>query len=481
MVFGKMQMFAKFKNESEPHTVHVDGPPGAGKTTFLREYAHSWSSDFIKCHQDGPEVECHGHDWKFLVYVPADSFKGSAKDAIKDNLKCDKHLRDEMMAWIDDQGEGILIVHDAVDELYDERARESLIEYTKFCKEVSKGPKLLISARSGLCHIVPLHFDRHLSLEGFTVSQAIHYIQKYFAEMHGISDHPIIEYVKEHTEQLDFVLCNPLRSLIFSELSAKGALTLERVKTLNLIKLMKCLEGHIIRREQENQELILSEDDRNDFYRLCVEALFNNERNFPESIIDEHLLFQGFMVKKTERNDEGLDTTYFVFQHEVLFDYMAMRGLVNTLDGDGKYAILLFLCSKESLRNILQLACGYICQYRPEMFDDLIFLLRACLILQCDRKPKWLFRQLNGLICHVEGKHCDKTAKHLGKKLLDLSDKIQGMSSSSILHGSLTTSDCYKINEIRRMINSSFDEDAWKLRDIYWFEGLQHNSNGYVE
>ena len=414
--------------------------------------------DFLECHEKlkEPGIECQVHEWKFIVYIPAASIKGSAEEAIRDNVKCSESLRDQTMASIREDGEGVLIVQDAVDELHSEDARRSLEEYTKMCKEITTNPKILVSTRSALCHIPSAYFDRCISIEGFTREQGIQFVEKYFKERYSIDDHCILEYIRNQSGELDVILCNPLKALIFSELTAKGSLTLQEVGTLNPIKLLKSLEGHILRREGERRS-VQAKTESEAFYKLCLDSLLTDHREFSEEQMVDLPAYKAILIKQTNIDDEGEDCTSYVFPHEMIFEYFSVRGLIQYLENNhqNQHAILLYLCSNPNMCNILQFVSAYICQYKPGLFDTLISILRACLVLQHETT--------------------EQSFNEYAQDLLSLSEEIMQIIPKIDLQKVLSEDESKMINDIWRKINMAFTDDAEKLRDACWFRTLYHD------
>ena len=345
--------------------------------------AHLWSSSFIQCHKEGPEKPCPGHDWRLIVYIPGNTIEGCVEDAIRNNLKCDKRFHDQTMVTIADDGDGVLIISDATDELQDEDLKESLCQFAQECKEFPNKPSFLLSSRTGLCFIDPQHFHRCLNIEGFTIPQGIQYLEAHFRERYSVSDHAILEYVKENSQKLEMVLCNPLRMLIFSELTAKGELKLDDIKTLHPVKLLKYLEEYIVTGEMHKVTTKSQHTGHTMFYKTCLECFLKGENRLLDKDL-ENSPYKAFLTKQT--NDEGMGSAYYTFSHMLIFEYFTVRGFVDSLWRRPREtrAVLLHLCSDPNMRNILQLASGFICQCKPELFDNLVSIIRACLFLQCN-------------------------------------------------------------------------------------------------
>ena len=392
-----------------------------------------------------------------IVYIPASSFKGSAEDAIKYNLMCKINLRDELMACLTEDGEGVLIIHDAIDELRTKAALDSLQDYVKNCKDLAIPTKVFVSSRSGLCPLDPKRFHRKLNIEGFSTEQGITFIEKYFQERYSFTDHPVLTYVKGHKDKLQFILCNPLRTFIFSELIARGSLTLKDVKTLKTVKLLKCLEGHIVRRDTEKYEPEQSSNEAVTFYQLCLQMLLAEERKFDGTQIDRFSSYQAFLRKETALDDEGMDLHYYTCCHEMIFEYFAVRGLIDCIENhpEQKDILLLHLCSDRNMRDILQLTIGFIFQYKPDLYNDLVSIVRACLILQC------------------ESHSCERNP--VTERLLQLPNKIGKLDLSNFVVQSPAVKDITKMTQIWSEINDAFENNLEMLRNGKWFQNTFSN------
>ena len=174
---GKMELFQRLFGTRCPNCLSMEGPAGAGKSSFLENYGHEWSKNFISCEQRGPNVPCDGHSWKLVVYISAGAITGSADDAIRQNLRCEPHLQDPMMAAIQQDGDGVVVVYDAMDELRNKESIASISSYTQTSQRMVGKPKVLVAARHGLLSVKHDFFDRQLYLEGFSLSQGLQYIE----------------------------------------------------------------------------------------------------------------------------------------------------------------------------------------------------------------------------------------------------------------------------------------------------------------
>ena len=119
-------------------------------------------------------------------------------------------------------------------------------------------------------------------------------------------------------------------------------------------------------------------------------------------------------------------------------------------------ALLLHLCCDPNMRNVLQLTAGFIRQYSPHLLSDLVAILRACLILQCDQQA-----------CQVN--QCTQP-------LLQLPWEIGEMNLVEGLVGELTANQRARIQAIWEQINNAFNDKAPDLQEAGWF--VNHANQG---
>ena len=236
-----------------PNSLLVEGEAGSGKSTYLQDYAHRHCKEFTECEGKGSGSPCVGHFWKLILYIPAGSVLGSQEAAIRDNLHCDDKHKDQMMTMIKDDGDGVLVINDGLDEVRKQIEKDSIRQYT-IAHQKSGRPKILNSSRNGLCNIEGKFFDRMVTLDGFSLNQGLEYVKQYFKESSNADHAALLEHIKQQKTKLEWVLTNPLRVHIFSELAVIGQLTKEDIKTLTSAKLLKILEAYVLRRDEKCRE-----------------------------------------------------------------------------------------------------------------------------------------------------------------------------------------------------------------------------------
>ena len=278
--------------------------------------------------------------------------------------------------------------------------------------------------------------------------------------MHSINEHPVIQYVEEHPQKLEWVLVNPLRAHIFSELTAFGDLTLEDLETLTTVKLFRSLDQLLLKRDKECRPT--STFKPTNFYQACLRSLLTDTRTLSEEDVSKDSPYLSLLQKHSYRDLDFNDCCHFTFPHETLFEYFSMRGLIECLMSDVEYkqAILLWLCANPKMRNVLQLTCGYIAQYVRQLLPDVVFIVRACLLLQTE---------------HVL---CEQN--ELTQELLQLPALIQEHFSTDVLTHDLPVADTMLLDGFSTLVCAMFDEKSELLRDAAWFLNGYEEHEGYV-
>ena len=445
-IFEKIQkeddQQGKTYEQDAPQGVRLYGPPGAGKTTFLRHIVHAWSIDFL---DKGPQK------WTTMVYIPAREIKTTIREAIKDHLWCEEEDVDILMAHVE-KGEGVAIAIDAVDEIRNDEILEKLQAYVHD-RQTRGGPKVLVSARNDLCSIDPKDFNRFLTLDGFTVEQGIEFMKQYFSLGEPLPIHQTAkEYVNRHKDKMEAVLCNPLKLHIFCALTEKDILELGEDFKLEILNLFEPLERYLTTREGGK----VTPKQSQSFYKLCLFALLSGMREFPESLLRQFQIvknYHAFLVKCDSRDKEANLKSFYSFTHEMVFEYFASRH-IESMSLESLKSLLLSICCKKELRNTQRIMFEIIQKKELHKEELLKQMIRCILILQ-------------------QGKEL----KHQNEKttaLLDLPKRIK--TSVSIRQLVLSKQDEERLNEaelIMQEINEAFDGESQALRDVAWFRSLE--------
>ena len=228
-----------------------------------------------------------------MVFLLATDIKTTVQAAILARLGCKKKDEVILMAHIE-QGEGILLVVDACDELHNAAAMEKLESFVEECQRRG-GPTIIITCRTDLCSIDARYFDRFITLKGYTTNEALQYV-KLYTENCAVSDSSqrsqVLQYVNEHIEKMKPVLLNPLRLYLFCVLAARKELDLGNADHFNISKIFLPLERYLLRRSGVK----VTEQESQAFYKLCIYALLNDMREFTESVLHEFNIVKPYYI-----------------------------------------------------------------------------------------------------------------------------------------------------------------------------------------
>ena len=426
-----------------PQGVRLYGPPGAGKTTYLRHLVHKWSTDFL---QKGAQK------WTLMVYIPARDIKSTVKQAIKDHLWCEDEDKDFLMDHIQ-RGEGVAIVVDAIDEVRDDNILDDLQRYAN-TRQTQGGANILVSARNGLCFIHPQHFNRFLTLDGFTLDQGFNFIEQYFALGKPLPIHQTAkDYVNRHKDKMEAVLCNPLKLHIFCALTEKGFITLDESFKFEVLNIFEPLENYLTTREGGN---VTNEESQN-FYKLCLFALLSGMRRFPEPLLMKFTIvdnYKAFLVREEERNQNAELIVNYSFTHEMVFEYFSSK-YIEGVDMQSLKSLLLLVCSQTALRNLQKIIFELI--LRREQHREVLLLM-----------------MIRGIILfHITKRNC---IQNIPAGLLQLQDRIKsGVNIEQVMLSHQDADQVREADAIWEEINRAFDSEAEALRAMGWFWGLEEN------
>ena len=380
-------------------TAVLQGPPGAGKSCFIRHYAYKWSKP-----AEGEQTE-EQKMWDLVVILHASTLRLSAEkstkdqilDAIRQNLAGPDHEVDAIIKHLEKTklDTKVLIIPDGMDECRNEVTMKMLRELVGLCHKNVLPFSVLATSRSGLCPIKQSDFERRMAIEGFTLEQGVQCVQNYYREIKNPHDVSIIEYISNSNGKLDHILNNPLRTHMLCVVTADGTLKLSKEHTLRLKELLSALEELIKcrqlekgRKSAENLEEYSQENidiQTTNFYRLSLYSLLNNIRTF-----DDHLLqmfeihetnpYFSFMkrVQSTQLKFQKVMEWHFV--HEIFHEYLASCAIQDLPEETLQY-FLLHLCSHSKFRNTQRILFSTLGE-DPEHVETLSGIIKATVLLQ---------------------------------------------------------------------------------------------------
>ena len=345
-------------------TCLLQGPPGAGKSMFIRRYAYEWSTP-----AEGGETE-EQKLWSLIVILPVStlrlpegiSTKDQILEAVRQNLYGSEvqaimeHLENEKMR--------VLLIPDGIDEFQNETTMKMLKDLIKQCHENKLPFSVLATCRSGLCPITHCDFERIMKIEGFTLDEGVQYVLCYYREIEKQNSDSIKDYVFQSKKELYHILTNPLCTHIFCVVTAHGTLELIKGQKVALKQLLEALEKTVKKRQVEKDgrtssgndaDAVDIEDQTRRFYMLSLFSLLEDIRTFDDHhlemfAIDDKNPYFSFMEKKQFINHKCENILVWQFTHEMWHEYLASCAIQALPEEQLKY-FLLQLCSDSKLRN----------------------------------------------------------------------------------------------------------------------------------
>ena len=252
----------------------VQGPPGAGKSSFIRHYAYKWSSPTEGEEKDEQKM------WDLVLVLPVSTLRVSKDKSTKDQIlqaieQCltGKDI-ESIMENVDSTYMKVLLIPDGVDECRSDTTLEMLRQLVEQSHKNILPYSVLVTCRSGLCPIDQSYFDRRMKIEGFTMEQGIKFVKRYYENIQKPEDESLFDCISNSSGTLHDILTNPLMTLILSMVTADGSLKLKRGNKLGLKELLSALEQSIKRRQlgKNTKAEGLSTQKVNDVFVLTFEG-----------------------------------------------------------------------------------------------------------------------------------------------------------------------------------------------------------------
>ena len=391
-------------------TAILQGPPGAGKSSFIRHYAHKWSTP-----TEVEELE-EQKMWDLIVILQVSTLRVSEGKSAKEQIlqAIEQSLTGpEVDAVVEYLGSRnmclrVLIIPDGLDECRDYTTLQMLKELILQSHKNILPFSVFTTCRSGQCPIKLAYFERRMKIEGFTLNQGKEYVNKYYMEIEKPEDDCVIEYIMITKRKLDHILKNPLRTHILSVVTSDGTLKLSKEHILRLKDLLKSSEKSIKKRqllkERKSQHNTGKESEKMDvevqtmrFYMISLYSLLNDIRAFDDSLLQKFEIckrnpYFAFMRMNRSYNDDFENVMVWQFTHEMFHEYFASCA-IESLPMDTLKYFLLHLCYRSEFRNTQRILFSTFGE-DPSDSSLLINMVQATLLLQSQETesplPEWI-------------------------------------------------------------------------------------------
>ncbi|XP_068748847.1 NLR family CARD domain-containing protein 3-like isoform X2 [Montipora capricornis] len=277
------EIFQPHKECSQPRRILIEGQPGMGKTTYCHKIAFNWAKE-RKGGESFPDV-------LLVLLLKCRDINCGLWDAIDDQLlprEVNEEEKERFFTFIRDHQSKVLLVLDGLDEL----PSSELSIY----KEIIQGrvlPEsyLVVTARHEVGATVRQCCHTLFEVEGFTKSDAIHFIQRYFREAEEDLAQKLLDKLDSDITLQDLTR-NPLNAALLCLLCEDFRGKLPESRTLVYLEIVEC----VLRRYRLRLKLPETDQDVVTLYqvelkqlgRIAMEGLENGSMYFDQSA------FQGF-------------------------------------------------------------------------------------------------------------------------------------------------------------------------------------------
>ena len=386
--------------KSSVRTALLTGPAGAGKSTYIRRYVYNWSKAPDKDKQ---------RQWDLVVIVNMRTLRltsqRSTDNQIMEILRQSLPGRqvEALMMALTDQALKVLVIADGLDQCRSRAMCELLSEMLDGAQSGKLAFSMLVTCVTGLCPLTEDHFDRKMTLEGFTVQQGIQYMRNYFTHIQKMSSTSTLEYVPANKGKLEAILTNPLNTQMFCFATASGSLKLTEGNPVKRRDLLSAVEDSVTggqskehkkgqSRSSSKQDMVILdpalESHATRFYKLALYTLVKDIRTFDAELLGLFNIQSGnpylkFLNTSTINHLHGnKPNSEYHFSHELLHEHLATCALQN-LPEDAVRHFLLLLCHKREFQNARRIMFSTMGEDKDKL-NILSDMLRASTLLQCD-------------------------------------------------------------------------------------------------
>ena len=375
----------------------LQGPPGAGKTSFIRHYAYKWSEP-----TEGEDTK-EQKKWNLIVILPVSTLRISKNISTKEQIH--QAIRQSLygseveaiMEHLDDKNFRVLIIPDGLDECRSDTTLDMLKKLVEQSHTNILPYAVFATCRSGLCPIKQSEFERWMKIEGFTIHQGMQYVNTFYLRIMKPKDESLEQYICNCKENLDHILTNPFRTHVLCVVTADGTLKLTQRQYLKIKQLLKAMEESSKRRQlekgkksAENPEKYLEElgdieEQTKTFYMLCLYSLLEDIRTFGETLLHKFSILStnpyfAFMRRKQTYNERFEKVMEWHFTHEMWHEYLASCAIPHLPEDTLQY-FLLHLCSRKEFRNTQRILFSTLGE-DEDYFDKLSDMVKGTLLLQ---------------------------------------------------------------------------------------------------
>ena len=357
------ELFKKTKEGLFPKRILVEGQAGIGKSTFVKKLSLDWA---VEPDESGVSEERNVlKEFELVLFIKLREV--SHWDTLQDVIRSsdlfpeeDKHLTDDLLRYITENQDKILLVFDGYDE-YGKGSNSDV--YRVFKADKLRDCSVLMTSRSSQADDVREYADVEAAVTGFSGEDIKKYLEKRLGEADAKD---LVKHLEK--QRLIDVAKVPLLTLFFSILWKKGKEKfIARARTRVFREVIQCILSYGLRKCPSSPYKTVedSEDLLSQLGGVALEALLKDDLLFEygklATIKCDTGIIHGFLqITEDAENVRPAERVSFI--HKTIQEFLAAWYIVHKYVSEGDlgplktYASNLEKCLR--FENVFQFVCG---------------------------------------------------------------------------------------------------------------------------
>ena len=364
------ELFKETKEGLFPKRILVEGQAGIGKSTFVKKLALDWvEPDETSVSEERNVLK--KFELVLFIKLREVSHWGTLKEVIRSSdlfPEEDKHLTDDLLRYITENQDKILLVFDGYDE-YGKRSNSDV--YRVFKADKLRDCCVLMTSRSSQADDVREYADVEAEVTGFSREDIKKYLEKRLGEAEAKN---LVKHLEKR--RLIDVAKVPLLTLFFSILWEKGKKKfIARARTRVFREVIQCIldYGHRKCPSSPYKTVEQNEDLLFELGRVALEALLKDDLLFEYgelAAIKQRCdaptgIIHGFL-QITEDAENVRPTERVSFIHKTVQEFLAAWYIIHKCISEGDLAFLKATLEMHAnsfekclrFENVFQFVCG---------------------------------------------------------------------------------------------------------------------------